>query len=114
MRHGHASIHPTTTRPSGRPAPTTGKAKGKGLRGAIKREGGSIEVLRLQKPKQHSMWAPVGPQLGHVGPQLGPTGAHSGMLIGKWGGGGGGGRGHKKVLRLPTQVIKVLKRSVMI
>ena len=23
-------------------------------------------------PKQHSMWAPVGPQLGKVGPQMGP------------------------------------------
>ena len=27
------------------------------------------------RPKQHSMWAPVGPRLG-------PTGAHLGMLLG--------------------------------
>ena len=36
--------------------------------------------------KQHSMWAPVGPQLGPSwapnGPRTGLTGAHLGMLLG--------------------------------
>ena len=36
-------------------------------------------------PKQHSMWAPVGPQLGKIGPRMGLTGAHLGMLLGSAG-----------------------------
>ena len=31
-------------------------------------------------PKQHSMWAPVGPQLGTVGPRLGPGRARLGPI----------------------------------
>ena len=33
-------------------------------------------------PKQHSMWAPVGPQLGKVGPQMGPGWARLGPNLG--------------------------------
>ena len=46
----------------------------------------------FEVPKQHSMWAPVGPSWAPVGPRLGLTGAHLGMLLGLWGplkGGGG-------------------------
>ena len=32
------------------------------------------------RPKQHSMWAPVGPRLGQVGPQLGPGWARLGPI----------------------------------
>ena len=32
------------------------------------------------QPKQHSMWAPVGPQLGKVGPQMGPGWARLGPI----------------------------------
>ena len=39
-------------------------------------------------PKQHSIWAPVGPQLGQVGPQLGPTGAQLGICLSIWEGDG--------------------------
>ena len=31
-------------------------------------------------PKQHSIWAPVGPQLGQVGPRLGPGWAQLGPI----------------------------------
>ena len=30
------------------------------------------QTMVTDQPKQHSMWAPVGPQLGKVGPQMGP------------------------------------------
>ena len=37
-------------------------------------------LTRVDLPKQHSMWAPVGPQLGTVGPRLGPSWARLGPI----------------------------------
>ena len=39
-----------------------------------------LHDLRVAMPKQHSMWAPVGPQLGTVGPRLGPGWARLGPI----------------------------------
>ena len=45
-------------------------------RGAVNVESAELSSL----PKQHSMWAPVGPQLGKVGPQMGPGWARLGPI----------------------------------
>ena len=37
-----------------------------------------LKIMLLSVPKQHSIWAPVGPQLGQGGPQLGPSRAQLG------------------------------------